>query len=75
VNTTMYLGAAVSTTCPPDGNVTSQTWTLYSSSCTYISGPTDFFGPGGTTMTGLTVGQTYIVCYRYEVLDNCAHHA
>jgi len=75
VNTTMYLGAAVSTTCPPDGNVISQTWTLYNSSCTYISGPTNFFGPAGTTMTGLTVGQTYIVCYRYEVRDNCSHSA
>jgi len=73
VNTTMYLGGAVSSTCPPDGNVTSSTWTLYNSSCTRISGPTNYFS--NRTMTGLTVGQTYIVCYRYEVRNDCAHDA
>ena len=26
-------------------------------------------------MTGLTPGQTYIVCYRYETAANCAHSA
>jgi hypothetical protein len=26
-------------------------------------------------MTGLTVGQTYIVCYRYEVYVDCSHEA
>jgi len=73
VNTTMYLGGAVTSNCPPPGNVTSLTWTLYNSSCTYISGPTNFFS--NNQMTGLTAGQTYIVCYRYEVRDNCAHAA
>jgi len=73
VNTTMYLGAVVSHTCPPDGNVTSHTWTLYNSSCAYISGPTDIFS--NNQMTGLTVGQTYIVCYRYEIRAGCSHSA
>jgi hypothetical protein len=74
VNTTMYLGGVVSSNCS-GGNVTSLTWTLYNNSCVHIRGPIDYFGPGGTTMTGLTVGQTYRVCYRYEVASNCAHSA
>lgn len=72
VNTTMSLGAAISSTCGT-GNVTSLTWTLYNSSCTRLSGPTDYFS--NNTMTGLTAGQTYRVCYRYEVATNCAHSA
>lgn len=72
VNTTMYLGGVISSTCS-GGNVTSLTWTLYNSSCTRISGPTDFFS--NSTMTGLIVGQTYRVCYRYEVASGCAHSA
>ena len=72
VNTTMNLGGVVSSTCS-DGNVTSLTWTLYNSSCTRISGPTNFFS--NNQMTGLTQGQTYIVCYRYEVPSGCSHSA
>jgi len=73
VNTTMNLGGVVSSTCGGGGNVTSLTWTLYNSSCTRISGPTNFFS--NNQMTGLTVGQTYIVCYRYETAASCAHEA
>jgi len=72
VNTTTYLGGVVTSNCF-GGNVTSLTWTLYNSSCTYISGPIDFFS--NITMTGLTAGQTYIVCYRYEVPSGCSHSA
>jgi len=73
VNTTMNLGGVISSTCGNTGNVTSLTWTLYNSSCTRISGPTNYFS--NNQITGLTVGQTYIVCYRYEVASGCAHSA
>lgn len=64
-NPTMYLTGIVTTTCPPGGNVTYLNWTLYNNSCGYITGPVDFFA--NNTITGLTVGQTYRICVRYEV--------
>ena len=77
VNTTMNLGGALNLIGCSGGNLTYLTWTLYSNTCTRISGPTNYFT--NNQMTGLTVGQTYRVCYRYEVTTGnpfgCAHVA
>ncbi|MCS7297710.1 MAG: hypothetical protein RMK19_00300 [Bacteroidia bacterium] len=69
VNTTMWHNGGHENYCGGGGNLTSLTWWLYNSSCGLISGPTDFFS--SNQMTGLTPGQTYILCYRAELA--CPH--
>lgn len=66
VNTTMNLTGAVTSTCG-SAQFYSLYWTLYSDACGYIRGPVNFFGAGGTQITGLTPGQTYRICMRYEI--------
>jgi hypothetical protein len=60
----MTLASVVNSNCGT-AQVFSLIYWLYSNTCNAIEGPINYFSDN--TLTGLTVGQTYRICVRYEV--------
>lgn len=63
------FSVVINSTCQ-SGNVSNFTWALYSSNC---AGPIQTGTLANLVINGLTINETYTLCYTYTVPSNCYH--
>lgn len=70
INSTVSYNMIITSNCGAGGNVTALTWTLQTPTC----GANVATGSlASMQATGLTVGQTYVLCYTYTIPTTCHH--
>jgi hypothetical protein len=70
-NTTVSFNVIITSNCPASGNVTSFAWDLYNDPACGTAIQTGVLPD--LTFNGLTIGNSYVFCYTFNVPAVCAH--